>query len=150
MREFFPTDDDFDVNYTSDVKKCEVHYASLGMFHCFVGSTGPGIYVMPDKSVVVGNYPDKVWNAETEEDIEVPCPEKDFKVGEVVTDLWWFSACDHDDFLKRGGVVGKVGWVPDVVVEMPEGPGRYRLTSYFSVQRNREQYGAYAVIRKVP
>lgn len=140
MRDIFPTNQDFYVNHTSQIKMCEEHYASIGMFHVFVGNTCPKIYNFDDR-VVVGRYPEDAWNKGTKEYID--CPEKEFNVGYICTDLWWFSACDYDDFMKRTALDDM-----DVVVELKQGPGRYRLTSCYAASKN-EDLKEFAVITKV-
>ncbi len=144
MRDIFPSDEaySFDVNSTHGTKACEEHYAKLGMFHVFVGNTCPSIYVFPDGRVIVGHLFD--------EDKRIPKKySKVKKAGFICTDLWWFSACDYDEFVKRsGGGPDKVGWVPDVIVELP-GPGRYKLTSYYSASNDPDKLKEYAIIEKL-
>jgi len=145
MRDLFPTTEErFNVNLTSGKKRCEEHYAELGMFHIYVGNTCPGIYQFEDR-LVVGRYDDEVWNSKTEEYEEIECPEKENLIGGICTDLWWFSACDYDKFIKRGGGVNK-DWPADVIVDVE--PGRYKLTSYYSVS-GMDEINDYAVIVKV-
>lgn len=135
------------VNLTKGVKLTEEMYAKYGMFHCFVGNTCPGIYKFPDGRVVIGSYPDEVYNKDTEEYEPVDHGVDQYSVGSICTDLWWFSAMDHDEYVKRGGDFEKRGWVTPDVVEVE--PGRYKLTSYYSCRGYGEDANEYAVIEKI-
>jgi hypothetical protein len=140
MRKLFPKQEkNVSVNNTLGIKTTEEFHATNGMFHVFVGNTCPGIYQMPNGNVIVGRLFDE------DEPIKDKYKEAK-KLGSICTDLWWFSACDYDEFVKRsGGLPSKCGWVSDVVVKLPK-PGRYKLTSYYATDDNVLEF---AVIEEI-
>ena len=147
MRDLFPSRDDdrFDVNTTHGTKACEENYAGLGMFHCFVGNTCPTIYVLPDGRVIIGSY----RKYGDEDDYDGTDRNEEHRVGGIGTDLWWFSACDFDEWVKRDEMFRKdKKWEADATkVVLPEGPGRYRCTSQYSLKGDEAE--EYAVIEKI-
>lgn len=139
MRDLFPTSKGFYVNRTCGIKECEEHYASLGMFHVFVGNSCPSVYTFPDGRVIVGRLFD-----EDEPESKPKEYAQAEKVGFICTDLWWFSACDYDDFVRRNGKEPNDEWPPDITVQLK--PGKYKLTSYYSTSNNTDKLKEYAVI----
>lgn len=84
----------YDVNAMSEKSRLTKNYAvQEAMVHIFVGNSCPSIYRKPDGSLTIENPPvddDCEW-------LEVDGE----KLGQVITDLWWFSAMDFDDFKQR-------------------------------------------------
>ena len=92
----------FNYNQTSGIKAAIEHYGDQGLLHGFVGNSCPNIYQTGNK-LTIGHLSGKRK-----------------KVGEIVTDLWWYSLADYDDYVSRGG---------DPKVEFINvDPGRYVLT----------------------
>lgn len=105
------------------------------------------VFQSPEGKIVVGR-PYK-YNEEIDDASILPEYESYIEEGSICTDLWWFSACDYDEFVKRsGGPPSKVGCVDEIVVELKQGPGRYRMTSKFLCQ-DREKAIEYSVIEKI-
>jgi hypothetical protein len=108
LRDWFPTDQDFDINGTRGTHLCQLSYADVGMSHGFVGNSCPGIYKLGDGKLIVSNPPpEEVWNEET----ETHDPSEAHaawltehgaeQVASVCTDLWWYSIVDLDEFRRR-------------------------------------------------
>lgn len=127
------------VNSVIGIKRTEEHYAKQGMFHVCVGNTCPSIVKLPNGNISVGYLDDDNYD----ENID------GVKVGKICTDLWWFGACDYDDFVKRnhGKEPGKNEFDREDVVNLPKGPGRYKLTSYYGASRD-ESLSTFALIEK--
>lgn len=102
LRDWFPSDEDHDVNSMLGTHLTTLGYAEVGMSHGFVGNTCPDVYRDGEDRFVVGSYRDEIWDAEDREyrPNPEPCPWGK-KVADVCTDLWWYSIVDYDEFLRR-------------------------------------------------
>lgn len=130
---------EFSVNLTIGIKQAEEYYATMGMFHCFVGNTCPRVCKMPNGQIIIGNLMDY------DTDELYPEYSEAEMLGAICTDLWWFSACDYDLFMKHNPDGLYKDW--DILVELPE-PGRYKCTSYYAANGS-DDLREYAVIEKV-
>lgn len=118
LRYEFPLDtkEDFNINETVGIKQTIEAYAQAGMFHGFVGNSCPSVYKNGNKLTVV--------NPKSDDDYEpIDTDELGVRVGGVITDLWWYSIADYDEYIARGGEVDKE-YVDVIDVE----PGRYVLS----------------------
>lgn len=110
-------DHDFDINTEFGLMQEFLFWASLGMAHGFVSNTCPKIWQHSETKV-------GLWTLGIEDEDESPTmPEEGVAVGQIITNLWWYSVADHDDYLARGGEI-RPNREHVVVVE----PGRYRVT----------------------
>jgi hypothetical protein len=67
-----------------------------------------------------------------------------------VRNIFIIIACDYGEFVKRNnGEPNTVDWVQDIVVELKDGPVRYKLTSYYSTSNNVDKLKEYATIEKM-
>jgi hypothetical protein len=94
MRGLVPDpEDEHGINVNSALGQAEYTraYEDLGLILMFTGNTGPNVYVHPDGTLTVetGGYDPLTY--------EVLEP-SGIKQGHITTDLWWFSAMDHDRF----------------------------------------------------
>lgn len=67
-------------------KEC-LNYVKLGMSHAFVGNSCPSVYDC-------GN---DIYRVASPEDFD----KKDDSLATIVTDLWWYSMCDYDEYALR-------------------------------------------------
>lgn len=138
FRQFYDANIQYDINRTIGCKRTTEAYAALGMFHTFVGNTCPGIY-QKDDTIFVGTAKvdfdedggDDIKNYEKFENEAKKRTEAEFgkRQGAICTDLWWFSAADHDDLKEKAGK-DFTKYVRDhhsTVVTVT--PGHYRLTA---------------------
>jgi len=104
LRDLFPVIGGYNVNYTEGIRQTIVQYAEAGLAHGFVGNTCPSVFQYTDGfnfSIGTQGYiegtEDNDW-----EDTPVPLEGKEAVAG-ICTDLWWYSICDYDEFVKRAG-----------------------------------------------
>jgi hypothetical protein len=71
-------------------------YADRGLAHAYVGNSCPHLYRTGDDTYTMSSGG---WDRVTDEDIE---PDGE-SIAYVCTDLWWYSICDYDEWIKRGG-----------------------------------------------
>ena len=106
-------DDSYYVNHGSEIMRCTMDYADAGMIHGFTGNTCPSVYRLANGSLIVSSgstreqmekyrseYPSEDGIEDDPEELSQYLPDDVVQVGSICTDLWWFSAMDHDDFLK--------------------------------------------------
>lgn len=80
----------FNVNMMIGTAKTSHAYAEVGMAHCFVGNTCPGMYKVPNKNEFVIGRASTVKGSKC--------------VAGICTDLWWYSIVDADEFEKAYGM----------------------------------------------
>lgn len=127
LRDLFPIDEDFDINTTWGCRKTVLAYAAVGLAHAFVGNSCPGVYRCKDGLFKIANPPStERWNGKAYVSIK-PKPRFEGKeVAGICTDLWWYSLCDHDEFLRRCGRFGRKAEDFRVkVVKVPSGVYRF-------------------------
>lgn len=110
-------------------------YAKAGLLHGFVGNSCPGVY-KDGNTLYIGNQPwDEEWFEYKDEPyVEYPKIPGEHVAG-VCTDLWWYCICDYDEFIRRGGKIGKYG--PDIVKVTP---GRYILSHHWPYTDAEDSY----------
>jgi hypothetical protein len=93
LRDIFPVLGDFDVMTANGCKQVTEHYAKAGMAHAIVGNTCPTFFRLAPCKFIIGttgpNGENPVKGAR--------------KVGHICTDLWWYSVCDYDEYVRRAG-----------------------------------------------
>jgi hypothetical protein len=93
FRDAFKVMGDYDINLTPGIAQTTHKYAEVGLAHSFVGNTCPGVYRIDPKTFVIGIQDSKERN-----------PVKGSRcVAGICTDLWWYSICDYDEFVRRYG-----------------------------------------------
>lgn len=109
-------EEQFNVNETVGKKQTTEAFGRVGLLHGYVGNSCPSIYQNKNTiSILNAAYSKKTYDSK-------PVPKKFGKrVGGICTDLWWYCAADHDDYVKRGGDTKHVS-----VVNVE--PGRYILS----------------------
>lgn len=102
LRDLFPVDEEFDINTTFGCRRTALAYAAIGLAYACVGNSCPGVYKLTDGTFKIGNPPrEEHWNGKAWVKIK-PKPKFDGKkVASICTDLWWYSICDHAEFLRR-------------------------------------------------
>lgn len=107
LRELFPVMGDHNINALRGLRATAQDYAAAGMAHAFVGSSCPALYALPgDQLKVAKASPDEYWDGKQ----YVKYKRKPKFKGEqlagtrlagICTDLWWYSICDYDEFVRR-------------------------------------------------
>ena len=121
FREQYPIKEDYYINETLGIKLTIEEYAKMGLFHGYVGNTCPGLYLKNGQIKIASLNWDKKKPKEFGK-----------RVGGICTNLWWYSIADHDDYIKRGGIIHKN---VDVVKVKP---GRYILSH--DLERDFDDY----------
>lgn len=145
LRQWFPTDAEFDINKTLGIHLQILDYAKAGFACGFVGNSCPAVFKTGDK-FTVGNWLDEIHKPGSDPDdydyIENPdeCPWGE-KVGSICTDLWWYSIADYDDFKRRFAHYTPDGnfeeWFKHWTHHVADvKPGVYRFTHYTEVDRD--------------
>lgn len=116
---------DFDVNTKDGLIRQTMAMARIGCAHGFVGNSYPGVYRIDDKTLVVANVP---FNEDTGEPQNYP---GEF-LGTIITDLWWYSFADGDEYNRRCDA--KKGDVTKIKVL----PGVYKFSHLLPLKR---EYG---------
>lgn len=115
-------------------------YGKIGLLHGYVGNSCPSVYKYGD-TLYIGNQPSDVEWSEYKKRPFVAHPQIPGKrVAGVCTDLWWYSICDHDEFIRRGGKVNRSvhPWQnPDIVKVRP---GRYVLSHHWPFTDGKDSY----------
>lgn len=91
LNEAFPEKTPYYINELKGVKQTILFYGNLKLLHGFVGNSSPSIYKHNDK-IYLGSKSD-------ENSPLIPGT----KVGQISTDLWWYSLADRAEYLRRGG-----------------------------------------------
>lgn len=93
LRSLFPLpegDDDIEsINTTLGCHQTTLAYAAVGMAHASVGNSCPSVYRIPQKAG--GGYAVATGG--------VGRGAK--RLAGICTDLWWYSMCDYDEFVRR-------------------------------------------------
>jgi len=117
LRSHFDFVGDYDVNKAIGCVKTTKAMEAVGCAYAFVGNSCPGVYKTGEDTFIISSVG---YDEEAGEDIE---PEG-MRVASIVTDLWWYSIVDADEFERRG-CEGQYR-VDRVQVE----PGVYRFTHF--------------------
>lgn len=84
LRALFPCDEPHDsINLAYGRHTFTMAYAEVGMAHGSVGNTCPSVSKLGDKLWIGAAPPEAV------------------EVASVITDLWWYSIVDYDEFVRR-------------------------------------------------
>ena len=124
LRDFYEWAPDFDINSLKGQMKSAMFYGDQGLGFGHIGNSCPSIF-QDGRSIHIGN---PGYNDDMDEVID-PIPGE--RVGGVATDVWSFSVADYDDLSERG-------WDSECYPTIKTKPGKYRLTIYPHV--NREKY----------
>jgi hypothetical protein len=155
LRNWFPLPDGdgeiASLNTAIGLRQTAQAYAAVGMAHGFVGNSCPGIFRLNEGKFKICNEPsDEIWDAESEEwiDREDGPPFEGESVGRVVTDLWWYSLCDADEFERRTAKFGQ----PESrrhLETIDVKPGVYRFTHFDESNGNDDDERVYATFEWV-
>lgn len=91
--------EDFNVNETKGTKESILAHGKNGLFHGYVGDSSPSIYKDGDKYYIGRRAYDKKTYEEITEGSKIP----GVKIGQVHTELRWYSLADKAEYLSRGG-----------------------------------------------
>lgn len=131
FRSEFPVYGSRNVNACFERELTSKDYEKIGMVHLSVGNTCPAIAYDPEGKLVLGSF----YDEETNDII------KGYKrLGGIITDLWWISAVDSEELIKRGYKDDGRG-VDHISVE----PGVYRFTHHYE-DLDEDRSGVYTSI----
>lgn len=99
-------------------------YADAGLLHAYVGNTCPGLFL--EKRGVYNLSPCNLPNY----------------VASITTDLWWYSICSYNEYVKRGGIIDQHVDVVEII------PGDYELTHY-NFDGSDYKGDLYATLRRI-
>lgn len=123
---------DVSVNARLGCKQTTEAHARAGMVHISVGNTCPSVFREPDGSLVVASryIPEDDDTLSDEEYARLDAALDQTRLGSICTDLWWYSAMDHDHFLGR---CAAEGYEPDDfdIFTVDVEPGVYAFTDEF-------------------
>lgn len=100
LREWFPVIGSKDINLDHNIKIMTEEYTKVGMVHPFVGNSYPSIYQVDDQHLSISIEPFDEDDSVSAKDLEKITPPGKL-LGNISTDLWWYSAVDYKDFENR-------------------------------------------------
>ena len=122
FRNIFPVIcDNFYTNRKQGIKDMSLAFAKSGLAMGFIGNTCASFVKKKADKFFIGCGPKGT---------------KTKKLGNICTDLWWYSICDYDEYIKR---------VPDfdgkskLVVKCK--PGAYEFNNYYHNLEDNQTYG---------
>jgi hypothetical protein len=108
--------DDFDVNTTKGTVECVKFYEKRKMVHFIVGNSCPGVYKVKGGDIRIATH----GNAKGAK-----------RVGSIITDLWWISAMDLEEYTKKVQSKDKKvefgGWAQAFKVPVKKGTWAFRF-----------------------
>lgn len=116
LRDCFPVMDRFSVNYAIGQKKTTESYAKIGLAHGFVSNTSPGVFRLSSDRFLIGRPAYDRKSFRYQGSLARP-------VASICTDLWWYSICDFDEYMRR-----KNSDHPHEVIQV--NPGIYQFAHY--------------------
>lgn len=140
LRELFPNPDHFDVNTDWGLVETTKSYAEIGLAHGFVGNTCPGFYLGAGRKSTyhIGTVSTEYWDGKGYRKRRVRS--LGTRLAGICTDLWWYSICDADEFVRRGGNLSNV-----TVVDLK--PGVYQITQNARVECEKNNPSVYATFK---
>lgn len=109
---------EYDINTRIGRVKTTKAVEQIGCAYAFVGNTCPGVYRVDENTLIIA---EPGHDEENNREIE---PRGEHVAG-IVTDLWWYSIVDGDEFKRRG--CADEG---NEVDQVPVKPGVHRFTHY--------------------
>lgn len=124
------------VNYQIGQKLVTEAYGRTGLAHVFVGNSCPGVFRDGDALVVANRWIDEESDIDEETYARLDAELDAKRLGSICTDLWWYSAMDHDHFLTRCAIeeVDPADVGSYFIVEVP--PGVYAFTDELPKDRD--------------
>lgn len=86
----------YNVNTTIGCVKTTKAMETIGCAYAYVGNTCPGMYRVGDNRFIIAS------GGTGEGDDDEPIDPPGEHVGGIITDLWWYSIVDLDEFKRRG------------------------------------------------
>lgn len=124
----------FNVNSEKGMRGCFEFYGQRGLGHGFVGNSCPNIYRNGDDFVIANPGVDEHYEVDEEPDGE--------KIGDICTDLWWYSIADYDLITENG--YEKDSW--DTIAEVP--PGSVYTLTYYTRWTRDDDMTVYSVLSR--
>lgn len=137
LRYLFPVLSDHNVNQPHGVLLTTQDYAKIGLIHCNVGNTCPAMFECrdgkrpADTHFVIGTASSKKKNP------RFNSGDKAFRVAGISTDLWWYSICDADEFVKRTGKPLEKSLEDYDATVVPCVPGVYEFRHIYHMLREK-------------
>jgi len=125
----------FDTNTEDGLKKQTMAMARIGCAHGFVGNSCPRVYRVDDKTILVANVP---VDEETGEPKNTPGE----YLAQIITDLWWYSFVDAEEYERRGGKKHNGFGFGRIKVR----PGVYKFSHALRTNDNDNELRVYAII----
>ncbi len=145
LREWFDIFGSFNINSSMGCRLSTEQYARIGCAHGYVGNSCPGIYQVDNSKFIIATcgHDEKAEAEDNENDGTIHPGGK--RVASIVTDLWWYSLVDGDEFKRRAGSMPKKEYGhPDVFKVKP---GVYRVRHFTHDHKkmpNRDDWKVYA------
>ncbi len=103
LRNLFPVLGNHNIHQPQGILLTVQDHAKIGVAHCHVGNTCPGMYKCENQKYpantqfIIGNSGKGNKHPYFDPEDQTDC------VARISTDLWWYSICDADEFVKRTG-----------------------------------------------
>ena len=94
LRPAFSIFGDYDVNTTMGCVQTTKAMEKIGCAHAFVGNTCPGMYHVGENRYIIAS-----GGHDWRKDIQIDPPGE--HVAGIITDLWWYSIADYDEYRRR-------------------------------------------------
>lgn len=140
LREFFPEVKHGSVQYHLGQRAASLAYAAVNMGHGCVDNTSPDVFRLSEGVIAIGSP----GGEEIDEDV-YEHPHEGTRVGQICTDLWWYSIADAAEIRAKGYTRSEY----DTLLNVPA--GRYRITHSFHTldPDDRFQAQTYALIEHI-
>ena len=126
-------DADHNVNQAPEMQRCTEDYAREGMIHVCVGNSCPQVRKMQDGTLRVQNSGARPAG-------------RSRSLGNICTDLWWYSAMDAHEFARRCQVAQVSPDQFGYLIEVRVPPGAWSFSVDYAQDRNRPVI--YSTIRR--
>lgn len=134
-------EDHYEIEIFIQMRDLVKAYGNCNMFHTYVGNSCPGIFQHENGIITIaGIY------YEDQAELEVIEQQYGKRLGSICTDLWWFSAIDEHELIRRK--LRRGGHISDIEVTAEVEPGQYEMTVYGGVDHDSDK-PVYATIKQM-
>ena len=117
------------VNFLAGRENTTLMYAAQGLAHANVGNSCPGVYSLGEgKFKIAKPAPEERWDKRRRTFVSTKAPPmQGERIAWVCTDLWWYSICDFEEYLRRHAkFTPERALLEGVAIR----PGVYKFTHY--------------------